>query len=151
MACPPLRTHLRVPFPLSGLHWGNLMLRRNLKKFPRGSWEPFGAPPTFFFAPRRPPRRLRSVPEGSRRGFRAILKMLKNRCILLLFRPWGDLWAVQGGQWASCWPSRAPRRGVKELDRVIGGGPGDLLSAAPSFRKVPWGARGRQSGPLERF
>ena len=38
-----------------------------------------------------------------------------------------------------------------ELDRVTGGGPWDLSSAAPSFRKGPWRARGRQSGPLERF
>ena len=42
-------------------------------------------------------------------------------------------------------------RETDELDRVTGGGPWDLSSAAPSFRKGSWGARGRQSGPLERF
>ena len=102
-----------LSFFLLGLHWWLFEVQRNLKKFPRGSLAPFGAPPHFFFAPRGLPRRLRSVPEGSRRGFGAILKMLKNHLFLLLFRPWGDLWAVQGGHGASCWPSRGSSQRIK--------------------------------------
>ena len=41
--------------------------------------------------------------------------------------------------------------GLDELDRGLRRASWDLSSAAPSFWKGPWRARGRQSGPLVAF
>ena len=62
------------------------MIKRNLKKFPRRSLEPFKAPHALFLGASELPRSVFLVPEGSRGRFRAILKMLnKNVCFYCFF------------------------------------------------------------------
>ena len=122
-----------------GLHWGNFMFYRNLKKFPRGSLEPFGALPTFLGGARGLPGSALLLPEASRGGFGAFLKMLKNNCFYL-FWTMGRTRGRQGGTGRALGRPGGTGKGRRELDRVIGGVLGTFQALNPAFRRGPQGA-----------
>ena len=96
-------------FRLLGLQRGHEEDDGNLKKFPRGSLEPFGALPTFLGGGPRPPKERFVGPRGLLRRVRSVFENVKKTLVFRAFwamgraqgrlgGPRGELLAVQGAK-----------------------------------------------------
>ena len=128
------------------------MLSEDLIKLSRGVLGGVRSAARFFFWSPRAPLGGSGRPRGLPRTVWSVFENVKkNVGFYGLFGHGGSSWPSREAIGRAVGSPGPPPQGVWELDRVIGGGPRDLSSAPPSFRRGPWGGPGRKSDIFDDF